>query len=228
MKGGRKKEAETTEKSIEESVAELSTDKEKCVDLNFMVYTYGKFHNNKINQIIHIIFVPIILYTWYVQMCIIAPYYEFSFDVPFFGSKIGFGIVPYFFTLSAYFFIDWQVALTVSAWWWPVMILGNACWMNHADELYWGMSQFRFMGIVNALSWIAQFIGHGLFEQRAPAILTNLGFATLAPFFITFEVMNVCLGFREGETMRKLRSYIEQDIEEYHGVKQQQQKTHSQ
>ena len=142
-------------KSIQESVAELSTDKDKCVDLNFMVFNYGKFHNNKVNQIIHIVFVPIIIFTWYVQMCIIFPYREFDYDVPFFGNKIGFGFIPNFVVCTAYFFVDWQVALAVSAWWWPAMILGNATWIAHADELYFGMSQFWFMGLVNILSWAA-------------------------------------------------------------------------
>ena len=52
------------------------------------------------------------------------------------------------------------------------------------------MTEFWFMGLVNALSWIAQFIGHGVFEKRAPAIKDNVTYALLAPFFITFEVMN--------------------------------------
>ena len=71
------------------------------------------------------------------------------------------------------------------------------------------------MTLVNVASWGMQFIGHGIFEQRAPAIITNLTFAFLAPFFITFEVMNSVFGFREGEKMVKLRQLIEQDISEY-------------
>lgn len=29
-------------------------------------------------------------------------------------------------------------------------------------------------GTVNAATWIAQFVGHGVFEKRAPALLDNL------------------------------------------------------
>jgi uncharacterized membrane protein YGL010W len=29
-------------------------------------------------------------------------------------------------------------------------------------------------GILNAVSWVAQFLGHGLAEGRAPALLDNL------------------------------------------------------
>ena len=98
-------------------------------------------------------------------------------------------------------------------------MLGNVKWLAHGDELYFGFSQFHFMNIVNILSWIAQFIGHGVFEKRAPAIKTNLAFALLAPFFITFEVMNSIFGFREGANMRKLRILIAEDIAEFHGQK---------
>mmetsp|Transcript_12372 Transcript_12372/g.15779 ORF Transcript_12372/g.15779 Transcript_12372/m.15779 type:complete len:192 (+) Transcript_12372:11-586(+) len=181
-----------TQASVEDQLAQLRTkeDMDKCVDLNFMVFNYGKFHNNFVNQVIHIVFVPIILYTWYVQMCHVAPSYDLGFAVPLFGDKIGFGFVPNIVVSTAYYFVDWKVALAVSAWWWPCMFLGNASWMMHSEERYFGMDQFWFMGLVNICSWIAQFIGHGVFEKRAPAIKTNLGFALLAPFFITFEVMN--------------------------------------
>merc|ERR1712183_394612 len=95
------------------------------------------------------------------------------------------------------------------------MMLGNMHWMAYKDMEYpLGLNQFWFMTLINISSWIA-FIGHGFFEQRAPALLTNLGFAFLAPFFITFEVMNSVFGFREGENMAKLRSLIEQDITEF-------------
>ena len=198
-------------KTIEEQLVELrdETEKDKCVDLNDMVFNYGKFHNNFVNQLIHLIFVPLILYTWYIMMCDLGPTFELGLDIPFFGAKIGFGVVPYFVVSTAYFFVDWKVGLVVSAWWYPIMMLGNYTWLVSGDELYWGMSQFWFMNLVNIVSWLAQIVGHIVFEERAPAFVTNLGFATLAPFFITFEVMNSVFGFKEGENMRKLHSLIE-------------------
>ena len=93
----------------EEELAELCTKKsdQKCVDLNFMVFNYGRFHNNVINQLIHIIFVPVILYTWYISMSTIGPFFQLSSNVAFFGDKIGAGIVPYLIVSTAYFFVDW-------------------------------------------------------------------------------------------------------------------------
>ncbi|ONH70170.1 hypothetical protein BON22_0629 [Cyberlindnera fabianii] len=38
------------------------------------------------------------------------------------------------------------------------------------------------------VAWIVQFIGHGVFEKRAPALLDNLVQAlVLAPYFVLFE-----------------------------------------
>ena len=62
--------------TLEEKLNELRGKNvdQKCVDLNFMVYNYGRFHNNVINQMIHIIFVPVILYTFYIGISTIGPF----------------------------------------------------------------------------------------------------------------------------------------------------------
>jgi len=44
--------------------------------------------------------------------------------------------------------------------------------------------------ILWTLSWIAQFIGHGIFEKRAPALLTNLPQSIhAAVFFVWLELL---------------------------------------
>ena len=60
--------ADKNGESLEQQVLNLRTEEEaqKCLDLNYMVFTYGKYHNDAINQLIHVIFVPIIVFTWYV------------------------------------------------------------------------------------------------------------------------------------------------------------------
>lgn len=54
-----------------------------------------------------------------------------------------------------------------------------------------------------ALSWITQFVGHGIFEKRAPALMSNLFFAFIAPFFVTLEVLNTIVGYRN-EDIKKI------------------------
>jgi len=49
---------------------------------------------------------------------------------------------------------------------------------------------------VNIVSWVAQFIGHGLFEKRSPALFDNLFQAVfLAPLFVWLELL-FALGYR--------------------------------
>lgn len=49
---------------------------------------------------------------------------------------------------------------------------------------------------VHVVCWIAQFVGHGAFEGRAPALLDNLIQALfLAPMFVWLEVL-FALGYR--------------------------------
>ena len=43
--------------------------------------------------------------------------------------------------------------------------------------------------VVHVVAWILQFIGHGVFEGRAPALLDSLDQALLtAPLFVLMEV----------------------------------------
>jgi uncharacterized membrane protein YGL010W len=49
---------------------------------------------------------------------------------------------------------------------------------------------------VHVVSWIAQFVGHGVFEGRKPALLDNLMQAIfLAPLFVWLEFLFL-LGYR--------------------------------
>ena len=85
-------------------------------------------------------------------------------------------------------------------------------YLENQEKDYFGKSHFWFMGAVNLFAWIMQFIGHAVFEERAPAIITNLKFGLLAPFFVTFEVMNYIFGYHEGKAMDLLRKLIQEDI----------------
>lgn len=61
---------------------------------------------------------------------------------------------------------------------------------------------------VHVVSWILQFIGHGKYEGRKPALLDNLVQALfLAPLFVWYEVL-FKLGF-----YKQLKSDVEAAIE---------------
>jgi 2-hydroxy fatty acid dioxygenase len=68
------------------------------------------------------------------------------------------------------------------------------------------------------LSWIAQFLGHGVFEGRSPALLDNLVQAlVLAPFFVWMEVLFM-LGYRP-ELKARVDKAVEKEIEKYKNAK---------
>ena len=72
---------------------------------------------------------------------------------------------------------------------------------------------------IHVASWIAQFIGHGAFEGRAPALLDNLVQAAfLAPFFVWMEIL-FTLGYRP-ELKARVDSAVEKEIEKYRKSKQ--------
>jgi uncharacterized membrane protein YGL010W len=63
--------------------------------------------------------------------------------------------------------------------------------------------------VVHIVSWIAQFVGHGKYEGRKPALLDNLVQALfLAPLFVWYEVL-FKLGLYKG-----LQRDVEVGIEE--------------
>ena len=70
------------------------------------------------------------------------------------------------------------------------------------------------------VAWLAQFVGHGKFEGRAPALLDNLLQAfLLAPLFVWMEIL-FFLGYRP-----ELRARHHQSVEKEIAAFQSQKKT---
>lgn len=68
--------------------------------------------------------------------------------------------------------------------------------------------------VVHVISWIAQFIGHGAFERRAPALLDNLVQAVfLAPMFVWLEVL-FKLGYRK-ELQMRVEKRVEEEVAKF-------------
>jgi len=64
---------------------------------------------------------------------------------------------------------------------------------------------------VHVVSWVAQFVGHGKYEGRKPALLDNLVQALfLAPLFVWYEVL-FKMGFYKG-LQREVEVGIEEEV----------------
>ena len=98
----------------------------------------------------------------------------------------------------------------------PILIGGTA-YANHLTSTY-GMEANNIAIGVHIFSWLAQFIGHGIFEGRAPALLDNLVQAIfLAPLFVWLEVL-FAFGYRP-ELKARLDKAVEGEITKYRSEK---------
>ena len=64
---------------------------------------------------------------------------------------------------------------------------------------------------IEIVAWIAQFVGHGAYEGRAPALLDNLVQAfVLAPFFVFMELLFM-FGYRP-ELQKRVSNAVGKEI----------------
>jgi 2-hydroxy fatty acid dioxygenase len=63
-------------------------------------------------------------------------------------------------------------------------------------------------------SWIAQFVGHGKFEGRKPALLDNLFQAFfLAPLFVWLEILFM-FGYRP-DLQQRVEAFVKEDVAKF-------------
>lgn len=98
------------------------------------------------------------------------------------------------------------------------LIVGGTAYANHLTSTY-GATANYWAGGLWVVSWIAQFVGHGKFEGRAPALLDNIVQALfLAPFFVWFEVL-FFFGYRP-DLKRRIDKSVEEEIQKFRGSKE--------
>ena len=117
--------------------------------------------------------------------------------------------------MLVYFKCDLLIGLLTSGWLLILVKLSNFynAFGEDPTTLIHG-SHIQLAIAVKAIAWIMQFVGHGLMEKRAPALLTNLLFANIAPFFVTAEIMKMVFGYKAQEC-REFDKTIEADIAYY-------------
>ena len=162
---------------------------------------YGSYHNNPVNQLIHIVFVWAILYSSFVMLRWTPALSNAQLPLP---TAIK-SILPQGTTfplnaqaLVAGLYFLWYAAVE------PDGFAGYICCAlvaagyvgaNVVVQLY-GDDAFKWSRALHILSWVSQFIGHGAFEGRSPALLQNFFQAfAMAPLFVVMEVM-FAVGYR--------------------------------
>lgn len=88
-----------------------------------------------------------------------------------------------------------------------LICLGAAAASNHLLSVYPALTN-QVAIITHIICWLCQFVGHGAFEGRAPALLDNLVQAIfLAPLFVWLELL-FKFGYR-----RELRQRVEKAVQ---------------
>lgn len=192
--------------------------------LNFAssIFTQGRFHHNKVNKIIHFIFIPIIQFTLF----ILGASHWHSIKIELFEWIVPDGNIcvetwALFVAVMTYYIAADMRTASVTFLWSGLQLIASQyiAIMNDVNiTLPWNENtEYKIRDIVLYLhitAWLAQFYGHGVHEGRAPALTTNLLFALLAPFFVTFEFLNGVFGYKEDE-MKGVRKRIEEDIDAF-------------
>ncbi|KAF2088208.1 DUF962-domain-containing protein [Saccharata proteae CBS 121410] len=180
-----------------------------ALNLEKQLTFYGSYHHNPVNVAVHITCVPMIMMTAFLFLSNtpsvpIPP----ALSIPNLPLNAGTG----FAVLYAILYILMEpVAGGLLA---PLLLGGTAC-MQYLLATYGMDANYWALGL-HIFSWIAQFVGHGKFEGRAPALLDNLVQALfLAPFFVWLEVL-FSLGYRP-ELKSRVDQAVEQNLKKFKG-----------
>ena len=115
--------------------------------------------------------------------------------------------------LPIYILVDTVTGLVSFAFFSSCYLLSTYLYQNSVSLFGSSDMHFRVMLILHIISWISQFIGHGIFEGRAPALLDNLLLMFVAPFFFVFEVLHMA-GYREKE-VREWNKVVAREIQQF-------------
>ncbi|ODA81982.1 hypothetical protein RJ55_00487 [Drechmeria coniospora] len=172
------------------------------LDLERHLVFYGAYHHNSVNVAIHMVCVPMILVSAFCMATYTGTLIQLPpwLTVPYLDLNLG--------TIAAVLYAGLYVLLEpVAGFVLAAFCVGSTAFVNHM-RLEDPKATFQAALVVHVASWIAQFIGHGAFEGRAPALLDNLVQALfLAPMFVWLEVL-FKLGYR-----KELQSRVEKQVQ---------------
>ncbi|KAK1253698.1 hypothetical protein MKX07_001775 [Trichoderma sp. CBMAI-0711] len=171
------------------------------LDLERHLTFYGAYHHNSVNVAIHMVCVPLLLVSGftlatYTGTLIHTPSW---LTVPYLDLNLG--TIAAFLYAALYLLLEPVAGFVLAA-----FCLGSTAFVN-SWHLRDPTTTFQVALGVHIVCWIAQFIGHGAFEGRAPALMDNLIQAIfLAPMFVWLEML-FKLGYR-----RELQARVEKAV----------------
>ncbi|KAL8245310.1 hypothetical protein R6Q59_011568 [Mikania micrantha] len=170
---------------------------------------YGAYHSNPVNIFIHMLFVWPILFTSLVILYFTPPLVDLSLPN---------SLIPNYGLLFTVIYAGFYVCLDVKA----GSIAGLLCFIcwffgsSVAHQLGFSLA-WKVVLAAQIFCWTGQFIGHGVFEKRAPALLDNLTQAFLmAPFFVLLEALQMAFGYEPYSGFRAhVKAKVDANIKEW-------------
>ena len=140
---------------------------------------YASFHHHPVNQAIHAVCIPLIFLTALILLS------HPALVLPLGVVKLMPAPAVAAWYCAYYLMIGAPLGLALTA----VGLVCAACWGAIVLTATYGRAALLTALAVHIAAWVAQFVGHGVWEKRAPALLTNLQQAlVLAPLFAVVEV----------------------------------------
>uniref|UniRef100_A0A1D1ZBZ7 Putative endoplasmic reticulum membrane protein C16E8.02 n=1 Tax=Anthurium amnicola TaxID=1678845 RepID=A0A1D1ZBZ7_9ARAE len=161
-----------------------SMDLEKCFAF------YGAYHSHPVNILIHALCVWPIFFTALLLFYFTPPFFHLPAPL---GLPLVFNFGFGFALLYALIYVSLDPrAGSVAA------LLCTLCWVGSSvlgSVLGFSLA-WKVVLAAQLLCWTGQFVGHGIFEGRAPALLNDSSQAILmAPFFVLLEVLQKMFGY---------------------------------
>ncbi|RLN32642.1 hypothetical protein BBJ28_00000431 [Nothophytophthora sp. Chile5] len=189
-------------------------------DLEKQVTFYLSYHDNKVNQYIHLACIwPI-----FVSGLMILAHTQPIVDTPEFLETLPFGqyVVLNYSAVMAGIYMLWYMALDIWAGTLGAAII-SGCYLfaNYfvaSASTTLNMPSMHVALAIHATAWVLQFIGHGVFERRKPALFDSLDQALItAPMFVLLEIL-FPLGYRP-DLYQRVMKQVKINVKNFHAAK---------
>lgn len=187
---------------------------------------YASYHDHGTNQWIHIVCVPLLIMTGLVMLMFTPNLMEGALVIDkssTIGSYLPEGVDFQYnaaFFLAAFYCVYYMLiegigglAGTLAA----AMVFCSYIYANNAyntmGDACWNIALYT-----HIFSWVAQIVGHQVWEGRSPALLDNLFQAfIMAPLFVVMEVLFM-FGYKK-EFRERVQLKVDKNIKEYRAGK---------
>ncbi|ODQ59101.1 hypothetical protein WICANDRAFT_84752 [Wickerhamomyces anomalus NRRL Y-366-8] len=178
-----------------------------AINLEDQLVFYRSYHFNTINVLIHSVFVPTIMFSSFGY----ATNVRIPIPIPHLAKYLNLGVLGSLGYSLFYLYLDFIGGALAT----PILMISS---IYFTDLTLYSPEVNKLLIAAFVIGWLVQFIGHGVFEKRAPALLDNLLQAlVLAPFFILFELFFL-LGFRT-DLKKRVDARVEVNIANFRAKK---------